>query len=208
MTKINSKYFYMFTIAIISLGLFNVGCSYPSKRIDILEEKIGGLTNSIESLKTKTSELNELKLEEKRLNQEYTRLKNKQIAIETTQKSQNNAHNRLEEGLSETRILLQEIKQNLASVEEDKNKMKTQLKELEALSKSTGVETSLTEDLLDKAIKLYRQDKFEEAITKWEEVLAHDPSKLAAKFNIEIAKDKIKEKEIHEELKALLIQRK
>ncbi len=114
----------------------------------------------------------------------------------------------MEEELSETRILLQEIKQNLALVEEDKNKMKTQLEELETLSKSTSAETSLTQDLLDKAIKLYRQDKFEEAITKWDEVLAHDPGKLEAKFNIEIAKDKIKEKEIHEELKELLIQRK
>ena len=31
---------------------------------------------------------------------------------------------------------------------------------------------------------------------------------LEAKFKIEIAKDRIKEKEVHEELKALLIQRK
>jgi hypothetical protein len=37
--------------------------------------------------------------------------------------------------------------------------------------------------------------------------LAHDPSKLETKFNIEIAKDRTKAKEIHDELKALLIQR-
>lgn len=66
----------------------------------------------------------------------------------------------------------------------------------------------LTEDLLDKAIQFYRQGKYEEAIAKWEEVLALDPSKLEAKFNIEIAQDRIKEKEIQEELKSSLIQRK
>ena len=67
---------------------------------------------------------------------------------------------------------------------------------------------SLVEDLLDKAIQLYRQEKFEEAIAKWEEVLALDPSKLEAKFNIEIAQDRIKEKQIQEDLKASRTQRK
>ena len=68
--------------------------------------------------------------------------------------------------------------------------------------------TSLVEDLLDKAIQLYRQGKFEKAIAKWKEVLALDPGKLEAKFNIEIARDRIKEKEIQKELKSSLIQRK
>ena len=69
--------------------------------------------------------------------------------------------------------------QNLDLVEEDKGKMKvqldelgTQLNRLESLSKITSAETNLTEELLDDAIKLYRQQKFEEAISKWEEVLA------------------------------------
>ncbi len=68
--------------------------------------------------------------------------------------------------------------------------------------------TSLAEDLLDKAIQLYREEKFEEAITKWEDVLALDPSKLEAKFNIEIAQDRIKEKQIQEDLKSSRTQRK
>ena len=68
--------------------------------------------------------------------------------------------------------------------------------------------TSLVEDLLDKAIQLYRQEKFEEAIARWEEVLALDPSKLEAKFNIEIAQDRIKEKQIQEDLKSSRTQRK
>ena len=75
-------------------------------------------------------------------------------------------------------------------------------------SRISKAETNLTEELLDNGIKLYSQQKFEEAISKWEEVLARDSGKLEAKFYIEIAKDRIKQTQIHEELKALLIQRK
>ncbi len=59
MTKINSKYSYMFTIAIISLGLFNVGCSYPSKRIDNLEGKMDALSHSVGRLEPEIYELKE-----------------------------------------------------------------------------------------------------------------------------------------------------
>ncbi len=67
--------------------------------------------------------------------------------------------------------------------------------------------SSLVEGLLNKAIKLYREGNFEEAIAKWEEVLALDPSKLEAKFNIEIARDRIKEKQIQEDLESNRTQR-
>jgi outer membrane murein-binding lipoprotein Lpp len=195
MTKINSKYFCMFTISIISLGVVNAGCSNQSKRIDTMEIKTDALSNSVGSLEPEIKELKE-------------KLNEQKLEIKTALGSQKDAHNRLKEELSKTGNLLQEIKQNLVLVEEDKNKMKTKLKELETLSKTTIAETSLTGGLLDEAIKLYQQGKFEEAILKWEEVLARDPGQLQAKFNIEIAKDRIKGKEIHEELKALLIQRK
>ena len=66
---------------------------------------------------------------------------------------------------------------------------------------------SLVEDLLDKAIRLYREEHFENAIEKWEEVLALDPSKLEAKFNIEIAQDRIKEKQIQKDLEKTHIQK-
>jgi len=67
--------------------------------------------------------------------------------------------------------------------------------------------SALVEDLLNKAIKLYREGNFEEAIAKWEEVLTLDPSKLEAKFNIEIARDRVKEKQIQEDLKSNRTQR-
>ena len=188
MTKIYSKYFYMFTITMISLGLFNAGCTIQPKRTVALETKMDTLSHSVEGLEPEISRLKK-KLDE-------------QVA-------------EIEASLSVQGNLLQEIKQNLDLVEEDKGKMKvqldelgTQLNRLESLSKITSAETNLTEELLDDAIILYRQQKFEEAISKWEEVLARNPGKLEAKFYIEIANDRIKEKEIREELKALLIQRK
>ena len=195
MTKIDSRYFCMFTIAIISLGLFSAGCAYQPERIDVLEKKVDALSHRVESVEP---EINELKKE----------LGKQGAEIEAVLSSQSNASNRLEEGLSGTGNLLQEIKQDLALVEEDKNKMKARLEELEALSKSASAEAGLAEDLLNEAIKLYRQGKFEEAISKWEEALARDPGRLEAKFNIEIARDRIKEKRIHKELKESLIQRK
>ena len=57
------------------------------------------------------------------------------------------------------------------------------------------LKSNLVEELLDKAIALYRQGKFEDAIAKWEEALALDPGKLEALFNIEIAQDRIKERQ-------------
>lgn len=56
------------------------------------------------------------------------------------------------------------------------------------------------DDLLDEAIQLYREEEFEEAIAKWEKVLALDPSKLEAKFNIEIAQDRIEEQRIQDRI--------
>ncbi len=187
MTKRNSKYFCMFIIAMISLGLFNAGCTVQQKRTENLETKMDTLSHSVEGMEPEISGLKK-KLDE-------------QVA-------------EIEASLSTQGNLLQEIKRDLDLVEEDKGKMKVQLDELgtqlntlESLSKKASDTTSLTEELLDDAIILYRQQKFEEAISKWEEVLARNPGKLEAKFYIEVANDRIKEKEIHEDLKELLIQR-
>ncbi len=240
MKKMSSKYWYILTTVIISLGLFNSGCLQLEKfslggqskteRINILEEEVESLSNNIGSLTTENYELkkNVVKLEtaKNQLNNKYTQIKDKQIAIEAAQTSQNEVRKNLEEELAETKDLLGKVKQQLAIVENDKNNLKTKLEKLgaprekaaeeekgnvgeimENLTKETQ-ETSPVEDLLDKAIQLYREENFEEAIAKWEEVIALDPSKLEAKFNIEIAQDRIKEKQIQEDLKSSRIQRK
>ena len=243
MKKMSSKYWYILTTVIISLGLFNSGCLQLEKfslggqskteRINILEEEVESLSNNIGSLTTENYELkkNVVKLEtaKNQLNNKYTQIKDKQIAIEAAQTSQNKIRKNLEEELAETKDLLGKVKQQLAIVENDKNNLKTKLEKLgaprekaaeeekgnvgenrENLAQETQEtqETSPVEDLLDKAIQLYREENFEEAIAKWEEVLALDPSKLEAKFNIEIAQDRIKEKQIQEDLKSSRIQRK
>ncbi len=202
MTKKYSKFFYMFTITMVSLGLFNAGCTYQPKRTETLETKMDTLSHSMNSLEPEISGL------KKDLDAQVAE-------IDTMLNTQGNAHKLLEERVSETGSLIQEIKQNLDLVEVDKDKMKSQLDELKAqlnqletTSRISKADTGLTEELLDNGIKCYREQKFEEAISKWEEVLARDPDKLEAKFYIEIAKDRIKQTQIHEELKELLIQRK
>jgi tetratricopeptide (TPR) repeat protein len=256
MKKISSKHWYILTTVIIALGLLNSGClqlekvsfwknNSKSKRIDILEEKVESLSYNMGSLTTENYELkknfSELETVKNQLNEEYTQIKDKQIAIETAQTSQNKARSRLEGELAETRNLLEKVKQQLTLIEKDKNSLKAKLEKLESsrekaaeteavVSKAPVAEeekgnadksreglireiqakrkTSLAEDLLDKAIQLYREENFEEAIAKWEDVLALDPSKLEAKFNIEIAQDRIKEKQIQEDLKSSRTQRK
>ncbi len=240
MKKMSSKYWYILTTVIISLGLFNSGCLQLEKfslggqskaeRINILEEEVESLSNNIGSLTSENNELkkNVVKLEaaKNQLNNKYTQIKDKQIAIEAAQTSQNKVRKNLEGELAETKDLLEKVKQQLTIVENDKNNLKAKLEKLEVPGEKAAEEekgnvgenmenltqetqeTSPVEDLLDKAIQSYRDENFEEAIAKWEEVLALDPGKLEAKFNIEIAQDRLKEKQIQEDLKSSRTQRK
>ncbi|MGR3293803.1 MAG: hypothetical protein ACUZ9M_07295 [Candidatus Scalindua sp.] len=100
----------------------------------------------------------------------------------------------------------EEAVDNTANIKTEKSHTRQSRK---SLTKETQEKrkTSLVEELLDKAIRLYREESFEDAIAKWEEVLALDPSKLEAKFNIEIAQDRIKEKQIQKDLEKIHIQK-
>ena len=138
MIKIYSKYFYLFTIAIISLVLLNGGCVTQPDRIVAIENRLDAVSKSVEGLEPEINELRE-------------KLDKQESGIESTLSSQRLARNHLEKELSETDNLLKEIKQNLALVEEDKGKMKvqldelgTQLNRLESLSKISSAETNLT----------------------------------------------------------------
>lgn len=247
MKKISTKDWYILTTVVISIGFLSSGCAQLKKfslgqskteRINILEEEVESLSNNIGSLTSENYKLKEnlvtLETAKNQLNKEYTQIKDKQIAIEAAQTSQDNVRKDLEGELAETKNLLEKVKQQLTIVENDKNNLKTKLEKLEdsreKAAETTAAEeekgnvnensknltkgteekqkTSLVEDLLDKAIQLYREENFEEAIARWEEVIALDPSKLEAKFNIEIAQDRIKEKQVQEDLKSSRIQRK
>ncbi len=126
MKKMSSKYWYILTTVIIFLGLFNSGCLQLEKfslggqskteKINILEEEVESLSNNIGSLTTENDELREnvVKLEtaKNQLNKEYTQMKDKQIAVEAAQTSQNKVRENLEGELAETKDLLGKINNN------------------------------------------------------------------------------------------------
>jgi len=203
------------------------------EKVESLSYNIGSLTTENSELKKGLVDLETVK---NQLDKEYTQIVDKQNALEAAQTSQSEARRRLADELAETKDMLEKVKQQLTVVEQDKNGLREKLEKLEASraepaeavaatttadDKEKGIadenrddmtqekqKTALVEDMLDKAIQLYRQERFEEAIEKWEKALALDPSKLEAKFNIEIAQDRIKEKQVKEDLKASRTQRK
>ena len=202
------------------------------ERIDTLEEKVEILSYSLGDLTTENYELkknfSELETVKSQLNKEYTQIKNKQAALDKTQVSNNITRNHLKGELAETKIALEKIRRQLVQMESEKRNLKAKLEILEAtreantqpkkdhtdqsrkdLIKETQeqLKLSLVDDLLDKAIRLYREEHFEGAIGKWEEILVLDPGKLEAKFNIEIAQDRIKEKQIQKDLEKTHIQK-
>jgi tetratricopeptide (TPR) repeat protein len=202
------------------------------EKVATLSYSLGSLTTENYELKKNFRELEAVKSQ---LNKEYTQIKDTQAALDKTQTSNKTARNRLKGELAKTKVALEEIRQHLAKMESEKNSLKAKLEALEAARESatqaeevadktgsnyTGKsrkglikeaqesrKTSLIQELLNKAISLYRKEHFEEAIAKWEEVLVLDPSKLEAKFNIEIAQDRIKEKQIQKDLEKTHIQK-
>jgi hypothetical protein len=203
------------------------------EKVATLSYSLGSLTTENYELKKNVSEQEAVKSQ---LTKEYTHIKNKQAALEKAQASDSLARNRLKGELAKTKVTLEKIKQYLVEMESEKNNLKAKLEILEATREAEEVvdktanikadkintdqnrkgliketqekrKSSLVEELLDNAIRLYREEHFEDAIAKWEEVLVLDPGKLEAKFNIEIAQDRIKEKQIQKDLESTRIQK-
>ncbi len=204
------------------------------EKVATLSYSMGSLTTENYELRKNFRELEAVKSQ---LNEEYTKIKDTQAAFEKTQTSNKAARNRIRGELAKTNVALEKIKQQLAIMELEKNSLKAKLeatreratKGEETVDEPANIETeksytgqnrknltkevqekrksSLVEELLNKAIRLYREEHFEKAIAKWKEVLALDPSKLEAKFNIEIAQDRIKEKQIQKDLEKTHIQK-
>lgn len=99
-----------------------------------------------------------------------------------------------------------EIEQQSEAMKEEAKEMIKELREMvkEAKGEIKSEEEKKTEEtaaeqgkeavqrLLDEALSLYRDENYKDAIGKWKAVLVIDPANLEAKFNIEIAKEKIK----------------
>ena len=203
------------------------------EKVATLSYSLGSLTTENYELQKNVSEQEAVKSQ---LTKEYTQIKNKQAALEKAQASDSIARSRLKGELAKTKVALEKIKQYLVEMESEKNNLKAKLEILEATREAEEVvyetaniktekintdqnrkgliketqekrKSSLVEKLLDEAIRLYREESFEDAIAKWDEVLVLDPSKLEAKFNIEIAQDRIKEKQIQKDLESTRIQK-
>ncbi len=114
-----------------------------------------------------------------------------QIAALQAQKSRvagSRIEQRSESMREETKEL---IEQGREMIKEAKGEKKTEeVKKAESLATEQGKEA--LQKLLDEALAFYRGGNYAEAIKKWGDALVIDPANLEAKFNIEIAKDKIK----------------
>lgn len=90
--------------------------------------------------------------------------------------------------------LQQEVKEEDAGeITEEKPETITETREETKTGEvSNGQEKELLQKLLDEALISYREGNYSDAIAKWEEVIAIDPESIEAKFNIEIAKEKLK----------------
>ncbi|MBI2557374.1 MAG: hypothetical protein HYW13_08225, partial [Planctomycetes bacterium] len=117
------------------------------------------------------------------IEQAKTELQNQIIALQTQRSritdSEIGQHS--EAMKEEAREMIKETKGEKNSEEEKKEEETATEQGKEALQK-----------LLDEALSLYRDGNYKDAIGKWEEALVIDPANLEAKFNIEIAKEKIK----------------
>lgn len=88
----------------------------------------------------------------------------------------------------EAKEMIEELRE---MVKEAKGEIKPEAeKKAEETATEQGKEA--VQRLLDEALALYRDENYKDAIGKWEAVLVIDPANLEAKFNIEIAKEKIK----------------
>ncbi len=186
------------------------------KNFNQLEEVKNKLNKEYAQIKNKQNAIEKSRTEDKnernRLKRELAETKNSLNEIKQHITNIESEKSKLKAKLEEIESVEMQTKQtkpavdDIIKVEVKKNNPeqsnKTLIKNTQEKRKS-----SLVEELLNKAIKFYRTGKFEEAIAKWEEVLALDPSKLEAKFNIEIANDRIKEKQIQKDLKSNRTQR-
>lgn len=169
-----------------------------------LKNKLAGLEEAQESHLNENSRLQE-ELSETR--NQILEIREQLISVETDKDNIKDQLVELETAYE--KLLIKESQSIDTTVKVEKEVAEVGPENRESLTKKTQkkLEASLIEDLLDKAINLYRQGKFEDAIARWEEVLTLNPEIHEAKFNIEIAQDKIQEMKIQEGLKSNLIQR-
>lgn len=183
------------------------------RRIDELSQKTNGLDANYSHLKTTTDSLNS-KLETKDnsvrnnvvdVQRNIDDLEKKLSRIEEIDKVKTDLQNQIIVLLSQRQQLARyKLDQQGKGVKEapvDEGNQETEgIKEpLVETHEEKKSETLTTEQqnarlqfLLDDALAVYRTGDYEKAIRTWEEALKIDPENLEAKFNIDIAKEKLK----------------
>jgi hypothetical protein len=84
------------------------------------------------------------------------------------------------------------VGQGREMVKEAKDGQKIEGEDNKIEAVAVGQQKEALQKLLEDALTSYRNGNYKEAISRWEEALVIDSENLEAKFNIEIAKEKIK----------------
>lgn len=167
-----------------ALSNLNLSAQNLGKRVEDLAQKTATIDTNYSRLNTTLDELS-------------TQVATKDSSIKAT--------------VSETQKNISDLTQKLREIEQAKTELQNQIialqtqrsritdSEIGRKSEAMKEEETATEQgkealqkSLDEALSLYRDGNYKDAIGKWEEALVIDPANLEAKFNIEIAKEKVK----------------
>src|SRR3989304_1312013 len=181
-----------------ALSGLNLNAQNLGKRVEELAQKTSAIDTNYSKLNTTLDELS---------TQVATKDSSIKATVSETQKNISDLIQKLrkiEQAKTElqnqrSRITDSEIGQHSEAMKEEAMEMIKETKgernseeEKKEEETATGQGKEALQKLLDEALTLYRDGNYKDAIGKWEEALVIDPANLEAKFNIEIAKEKIK----------------
>ncbi len=179
------------------------------KKINELQKAISNINASAQSIVRQVEELsdrttnigrNYTKIDTS-LEELNTRVETKDSLLETSISDTQNTINELKAKLSEIELAKEEIQNQINSLQSQKSQPVSSAVEHQEESGEVNGETvektteaqqgkAIVQGLLDEAQAIYKDGDYDDAISKWEEVLNIDPENLEAKLNIEIAKEK------------------
>lgn len=180
------------------------------KKINELQRAISNINASAQSIGRQVEELSDRTTN---IGRNYTKI---DTSLEELNAKVETNDNSLETSISDTQNTINELKTKLSEIELAKEELQNQINSLQSqksqpvspavehqeelgeVKGETAEETTeaqrgkaTVQGLLDEAQAIYKDGNYDDAISKWEEVLNIDPENLEAKLNIEIAKEKI-----------------
>jgi len=159
--------------------------------LDELSTQVATKDSSIKATVSETQKnISDLIQKLREIEQAKTELQNQIIALQTQRSRITDSEIGAKRGAmkEEDRKTIEEGREMIKETRGERNSEEEKKEEETA----TGQGKEALQKLLDEALTLYRDGNYKDAIGKWEEALVIDPANLEAKFNIEIAKEKIK----------------